>query len=444
MRRFVTLALLLFVAVPLGVSIAGCSKASTVTYCNGLGSGVKVGQTVTLDLEPRITGISINQGAIASIGTANGKDCKGSSSSANGLIYATSDRSIVDINPTTGINGLCAGSWNRNTGAGIPDFTVCTPNGNEGVAFISASAQGVVSNQVAVYVHPVVTSVVLGLASTDCTADPASNCFAPNSQTYWSGPGAAPPPVGVPYSGAACLSQGTAAQIAARVYAGVGSGQHNISNLIGPVNFSAQNASVVAISANGLATATQPGSTIINAIISQSSSTTGSFSTCPPAKIVLSASGSTTAPVNPIQVSQNVTQALSATVTDSNNNVLNNISLQFVSTTPVTVPTSLNDITPTFPGAAAITAICQPPSCNPSAFDQIGLFGNGTADHVEPGSDQRWRNEQFDHPLRCINCIAVPSSNRLHGHHAGEPCPAPLRAQLHAAFARRQHHLHGN
>ena len=34
-------------------------------------------------------------------------------------------------------------------------------------------------------------------------------------------------------------------------------------------------------------------------------------------------------------------------------------------------------MTPLFPGAAAITAICQPPSCNPSPFNQIGLFGNG-------------------------------------------------------------------
>ena len=226
MRRFVTLAVLLFIAVPFGISIAGCSKATTVTYCNGLGSGVKIGQTVTLDLEPRLTGISINQGAIGSVGSATGRDCKGASSSAVGLIYATSNRSIVDVNPTIGSNGLCAGTWNRNTGTGIADYTVCTPNGNEGVAFITASAQGVSSNQVAVYVHPVVTSVVLGLASTDCTADPASNCFPPDSQTYWAGPGPAPPTIGVPYSGTACLSQGIAAQIAARAYAGVGGAQH--------------------------------------------------------------------------------------------------------------------------------------------------------------------------------------------------------------------------
>jgi hypothetical protein len=34
-------------------------------------------------------------------------------------------------------------------------------------------------------------------------------------------------------------------------------------------------------------------------------------------------------------------------------------------------------VTPIFPGTAAITAVCQPPSCNPSPFNQIGLFGNG-------------------------------------------------------------------
>ena len=34
-------------------------------------------------------------------------------------------------------------------------------------------------------------------------------------------------------------------------------------------------------------------------------------------------------------------------------------------------------MTPSFPGAASITAICQPPTCNPAPFNQIGLFGNG-------------------------------------------------------------------
>jgi hypothetical protein len=381
MRRFVTLAVLLLFTVPFGVSISGCSKAVSITYCNGLNSGVQVGQTVTLDLEPRLTGISINQGAIGSIGAPTGKDCKGSVSSVTGTVYASTDRTIVDVNPATGSGGLCAGTWNRNSGNGVADFTICTPNGKEGTAFLTASAQGVVSNPVAVYVHPVVTSIVLGNTSTNCTTDPASNCYAPNAQACSIGPIT---PSLNSYPGTACVSQNATAQLAARVFAGTGAAQQNISCLVGPLAFTAQTPAVVTIDTNGVATATQPGSTIINAAISQSSSTAGSFSTCPPASIVLSAAGTTTPPTGPLTVAQNVTQQLVATVLDTNGVALNNLALTYVSTTPVTIPTSLNDITPTFPGAAAITAICQPPTCNTSAFNQIGLFGNGTPVFSEP------------------------------------------------------------
>jgi hypothetical protein len=150
MRRFFTLAVLLLFTIPFGVSISGCSKGTAVTYCNGDDSGVQVGQAVQLTLSPQLTGISINQGAIGSIGAPTAKDCRGNVASAAGVVYASSNMNIVDINPATGSGGLCAGTWNRNSGAGIANYTICTPNGNEGVAYITASAQGVTSNPVAV------------------------------------------------------------------------------------------------------------------------------------------------------------------------------------------------------------------------------------------------------------------------------------------------------
>jgi hypothetical protein len=79
-----------------------------------------------------------------------------------------------------------------------------------------------------------------------------------------------------------------------------------------------------------------------------------------------------------VTVNQNNTQPLSATAIDINGKILTGLALDFLSTTPVTIPAaSTGAITPTFPGAAAITAICQPPNCNPSPNNQIGLFGNG-------------------------------------------------------------------
>jgi hypothetical protein len=77
-------------------------------------------------------------------------------------------------------------------------------------------------------------------------------------------------------------------------------------------------------------------------------------------------------------VNQNNPQALVATVKDTNGVTLTGLALEYVSTTPTTIPAGSNGIvTPPFAGAASITAVCQPPACNPSSYNQIGLFGNG-------------------------------------------------------------------
>jgi len=375
MRRFVTFAVLIFFAIPFGISISGCSHSVPPTYCNGQNSGVQVGQLTTLDLEPRLTGISLNQSEKGRVNSPSGKDCRGNSASTSNVVYASTNIYLADVEPSTG--SLCAGTWNRNTGGGIADFTVCTASATSGVAYVTATSQGVVSNAIPVFVHPVVTSIVLGPASSNCTTDPASNCVDLSQPSgFDSGPIS---PV-TAYDGTSCLSQGQTAQLVARTYQGLGtSPANNISNLVGPLQFSAQNASVVTVNANGVATAAQPGSSTISANISQASSTAGFFSTCPPQSIVLAVPPATTAPTAPISVNQNTTQTLTATVTDTKGKQITNVQLEYVSTSPTTIPATSNAIVPTFPSSAAITAICQPPSCNSAPFDEIGLYGNGTA-----------------------------------------------------------------
>jgi hypothetical protein len=77
-------------------------------------------------------------------------------------------------------------------------------------------------------------------------------------------------------------------------------------------------------------------------------------------------------------VNPNNTQPITSVVKDKNGTTLTGLALEFESTTPTTIPAAAaGSVTPIFPGAAAITAVCQPPSCNPSPFNQIGLFGNG-------------------------------------------------------------------
>ena len=95
------------------------------------------------------------------------------------------------------------------------------------------------------------------------------------------------------------------------------------------------------------------------------------LSTCPPVSITLNVPN--TGGLTNVTVNQNNTQPLSATALDINGKTLTRLALDFLSTTPTTIPAvSTGTVTPTFPGAASVTAICQPPNCNPS-----GLFGNG-------------------------------------------------------------------
>jgi hypothetical protein len=389
MRRFLTLVILLLFTIPFGVSISGCSKKTAVVFCSGGDSGPVVGQVSTITLQPQNIGLSLNQTEIGQVSTPVATDCKGTTQTVSSYTYAIFDANgkpnitIADVQPTTG--RLCAGTWNRNTGGGIPDFTTCMPTGKTGTAYVTATGAGTSSNSLPIYVHPVVTSVLLGPLSTNCLLDPATNCSpaalgtTPTTCTIDPGTGCCTTPVQTGTAVQAttgCLSQTTTGQLAARVYQGTDPtlASNNISCLVGHLAYTAQPAAVVSVDQNGIATAQAPGAAVITATISQAGSSAGSFSTCPPTSIQLSVppTGLTTVTVNP-----NNTQPINAVVTDTHGVVMTGVPLTFVSTTPTTIPAAAGSVTPTFPGAAGISAICQPPACNPSPLDQIGLNGNG-------------------------------------------------------------------
>jgi hypothetical protein len=524
MRRFVTLLVLLLCSVPFGISISGCAKTAAPVYCNGGDSGITTGQITTIVLQPLVYGISLNYAEIGSFNTPSATDCHSASVSVTSYTWGTTDMTIADVQPTSG--RVCAGTWNRNSGGGIPDYTYCTPTNKSGTAYIAASANGVTSNPVPVFVHPVVTGIVLGgpasggaatitawsIANTP-PAQPIVTFTAQNSfsagqvvslsnfpaSTFFNGiadavvqaaglssaqfsvaiPGFSQPngsatetglatgpgcsadpstdccPLGInpvtapPYLTNSCVSQGTTTQLVARVFAGTGApftgltnvgsnvvtsvssiaglsvgqtvstaaapifpsgttitaigttppytltlsasatattttpvnfNQTNISCQAGHLQFTAQGASsqttispIVSIDQNGVATANQPGSVLITANISNAASSAGFFSTCPPASITLSAPGTTT---NPVVVNENNPQPLAAIAVDTNGKLLAGLSLEYVSTSPITIPAN-SPVTPALAGAASITAVCQPPSCNSSSYNQIGLFGNG-------------------------------------------------------------------
>jgi trimeric autotransporter adhesin len=378
MRRFVTLAVLFLFTIPFGISISGCAKKSSVVYCSG-DTGPIVGQATTITLTPKLFGISLNYGQFGQVASPTATDCKGSTVSVTNYTYGIFDANghatldVADVVPSgTTAGKLCGGTWNRNTGGGIADYTTCNPTNKTGTVYVVASSGAVSSNPIPIFVHPVVTSVVLGNPTppANCATDPdpSSNCCPLAQQATVTAP---------PYQGNSCISQGQTAQLAVRAYANASNTPaNNITCSVGHLTYTPQTSSIVTIDENGVATAQQPGSTIITANIANAGSSAGFYSTCPPTKIALTVPGASN-PTN-VVVNQNFTQALAATATDKNNTVLTGLTLTYQSTQPSIIPAGAGTVTPAFPGAAAITAICQPPSCNPSPLNEIGLFSNGT------------------------------------------------------------------
>jgi len=373
MRRYLTLVFMLILAVPAGITFSGCYRNPAGNYCNGLGYGLKDTQVYAIDLEPKTTGVSLAFGQTRQITTPSASNCKGTSASVGTFNYATTNNQLVDIAPS---GNMCAGTWNRNSGGGIPDFTICNPPNplpNTGglpyaTAYISASADSVTSNPVAVYVHAQVSSVALATSgltagAQQCYSQGASAqldseaCFAsggtqyefcaPSTVTHYSCPGGLPPGVtSVP----------------------------SCSNSIGALSYAIGTSSVASLNnATNVITAAQPGTTTITASVAGSGSSAGYFSTCPPKSISITLNGSTNA-----TVTQGVTQNLTTTVLDTNNQPITGLVLLYQSTNPLDISAGgTGSILASFPGAASVYATCQPSSCNPSPINQIGLFGTG-------------------------------------------------------------------
>lgn len=370
MRRFFTLVCLLGLALPAGVSISGCYRNPAGNYCNGLGYGLKDTDVASIVLQPQVAGISLAYGQTTQAQTPTATTCKGNSASiaSSQISYGTTNNQLVDISPA---GSICAGTWNRNTGGGIADFTycnfpnpqpqTCNPSGSKNcspyaVGYITATASSVTSNPVAVYVHPQISSI--GLVTTPLAGASANGCFSQNQQ----------------------------AQLDAQAFYSLGGVQAllcapgsatlpSCSSSIGTLAFNVGTSSVASInSTTNVITAQLPGTTVINATIAQSSSSAGYFSTCPPASISTSLANGSTKGV----VTQGVPQNLTTTVLDTQHNQITGLSISFESTNPIDISTGTGGaISATFPGVATLYATCQPPLCNPAPINELGLNGTG-------------------------------------------------------------------
>ena len=359
MQRLLTLVFLLCLAVPAGISISGCTRNPAGNYCNGEGFGLKLTDVASIDLEPRTTGISLAFGQTQQIATPTAKTCKGSSASVSGFTYGTTNNQLLDISPS---GNMCAGTWNRRSGGGIPDYTICnkpspvpsTGNLPYESAFITATASSVTSNQVQVYVHAQVTAVSLVLEY-------------PTPSTQFSG----------------CLSQTQTAQLDAEAFysnngtqtllcapaSAAVAGVPACSTAVGNLSYTSQNSTVATIDQFGVITAVLPGTTYITASVAGSGSSAGYFSTCPPAKISVNLNGQPSG-----TVTQGVTQNLVTTITDTKGNTIQGLTLDYQSTNPLDISAGTGGaITANFAGQASVYAVCQPGTCNPAPIDKIGV-----------------------------------------------------------------------
>ncbi len=388
MRRFLTLVCLLGLALPAGISISGCVRNPAGNYCNGLGYGPKDSDIASITLQPQVAGISLAYGQTIQIQSPSAFTCKGNAASigGNSVSYGTTNNQLADVSPG---GQLCAGTWNRNTGGGIADYTYCYyPNplpATKGlpyaVAYITATAYSVTSNPVAVYIHAPVTAI--SLVTTSLSSSSPQQCFSQNQQAALD-------------SQACYVSNGNQYEFCAPPsvspanYACTGGLAPGVTSVplcsasIGTLNYSVSNSSVATFNATtNVITAQQPGTTSITATIAQSASSAGYFSTCPAASIKVTLAGGGTKGV----VTQGVSQNLSATVLDSLGNPINGLSLSYESTNPVDISVSGGGaITPAFPGVASIYAVCQPSGCNPAPINEFGLNGTGLSLSSNPVS----------------------------------------------------------
>jgi hypothetical protein len=384
MRRFSTLICLLFLALPAGITISGCYRNPAGNYCSG-GFGRKVTDVYSITLQPETTGVSMAFGQTRQVSAPSAVTCKNAAAAVSSYSYGTSNNKLVDISPS---GNICAGTWNRNSGGGIADFTICNypspiPSSSGlpySVAYITASADSVTSNPVAVYVHSQVSSISL-VAQDPSNLSAAPHCY---SQTqvanldaeacYSSG--------GTQYELCAPASVASSGKYACpgKLAPGVTS-VPNCSSAIGTLTYTAGTSSVASINAiTNQITAEQPGTTVITASVAGSGSAAGYFSTCPPKSISVTLNGKTSG-----TVTQGVAQNLVTQVIDSAGNPITGLTLDYQSTNQLDINVaSGGSVTASFPGTTSVYAICQPGSCNPAPINQVGLFGTGLSVSSNP------------------------------------------------------------
>lgn len=334
--------LLLTLAITFAIALTGCLGPNSSPPGNEAVSSVS--------LSPG-TSVSIDVGS-TQVFSASGKNASGGTVPGVNIQFVVGVPQGTTTPPPLSIanNGnACAGTWDAS-------IAICSP-GTTGIATVTAVINGVSSPATTVYVHQHIDSIQIVQTQT-------------------------PPPQ---YD---CFSQGQTWQFRGIAF----SGTTDISNTVGPMNWTSSNNGVVTTTpiVTGLptnpvflvqTTAKSPGITQLVASISGTSSNPFQYTTCLIKAIYLQINGQGPAG-NSINVNNGGTVTVTATAIDTlygiaNNAPLKNPPLTWSTTNPevaafstVTNTTGTNNAAARNNlGGATITASCTPPSCN------IGLPG---------------------------------------------------------------------
>ena len=303
-RRFAGPAATMAVLVLFLSFMAGCGGGSS-TNNNGVAVVTVSPSSISL-VAGQVT--TISAGALNATGT----------NVVTTFTFNSSNTKIATISPS---GNVCGGVWDST-------FVVCNGadslgNPVSGTATITATAQGVSSGPVTVAVHPSITSV---------SVEPVGGCFS-IAQTH---------------------------QFVAHAF-------HNateITSQVGDFTWSAGNATVASVDANGLATARVPGLTPIIAGIGATTSPAVFFKTCMPVVLVLHINGDPAGvPTEAVTMNITDTKTVQVDMVDELGAVTPNAPVTILSNNTTVATVSATTLTAQSPGGAGLLAVCAPPTC---------------------------------------------------------------------------------
>lgn len=334
-------AFLLTLAISFLVAFTGCLGKST---SNPSSAGVQ-----SVSLNPG-SNLSIDVGGTQVFG-AIGRDASGRPILGPTIQFVVESGTPNASAPlSVASNGsACAGTWN-------PSATICSP-GTPGIAFVRAVIEGVSSRRATVYVHQHVDSIQIVQAETE---PPQYDCFS-QAQTW-------------------------------RFQGNAYSNNVDITNSVGPLNWSSSNSAVVSTTPyvpptqlNVLnqvqTTARSPGITQLFASVSGTTSSPFPYTTCLVSYVRLQIQGSQT---NSATVNNGGSVPVKATVVDTLGVTLASPPLTWSTTNPevaafntTTNSTGINSATARANlGGASVFASCTPPTCNIGVLPGLPIYAS--------------------------------------------------------------------